>query len=61
MISDFLRDNPILTLLFCAHFLADFQWQSQSLADSKSHSCRGLWRHLLIVFLPLAALMILIP
>lgn len=34
MISDFLRDNPILTLLFCAHFLADFQWQSQSLADS---------------------------
>ncbi|HGD1640980.1 TPA: DUF3307 domain-containing protein [Streptococcus agalactiae] len=61
MISDFLRDNPILTLLFCAHFLADFQWQSQSLADSKSHSWRGLWRHLLIVFLPLAALMILIP
>ncbi len=51
MISDFLRDNPILTLLFCAHFLADFQWQSQSLADSKSHSWRGLWRHLLIVFL----------
>lgn len=40
MISDFLRDNPILTLLFCAHFLADFQWQSQSLADSKSHSWR---------------------
>ncbi|MCD0064643.1 DUF3307 domain-containing protein, partial [Streptococcus agalactiae] len=61
MISDFLRDNPILTLLFCAHFLADFQWQSQSLADSKSHSWRGLWRHRLIVFLPLAALMILIP
>lgn len=58
MISDFLRDNPILTLLFCAHFLADFQWQSQSLADSKSHSWRGLWRHLLIVFLPLAAFII---
>lgn len=49
MISDFLRDNPILTLLFCAHFLADFQWQSQSLADSKSHRRKGISKKQLLL------------
>lgn len=29
LVSHFLSHNPMLTLLFIAHFLADFQWQSQ--------------------------------
>ncbi|MFC3931552.1 DUF3307 domain-containing protein [Streptococcus dentapri] len=52
-LSTYLLENPILTLTFIAHFLADFQWQSQSLADKKVYSKAALNQHLVIVAIPL--------
>ncbi|BAQ24238.1 DUF3307 domain-containing protein [Streptococcus troglodytae] len=61
VISQFLSSNPVLTLLLIAHFLADFQWQSQKMADLKSSDWTYLIRHLIIVALPLILLSVVIP
>ncbi|WP_088723994.1 DUF3307 domain-containing protein [Streptococcus mutans] len=61
VISQFLSGNPVLTLLLIAHFLADFQWQSQKMADLKSSNWSYLIRHLIIVALPLILLSVVIP
>lgn len=61
VISQFLSGNPVLTLILIAHFLADFQWQSQKMADLKSSNWTYLIRHLIIVALPLILLSVVIP
>lgn len=57
--SDFFLQNPILLLTLIAHVLADFQWQSQKIADLKSRKLPYLMLHLIIVFLPLLMLSVL--
>ena len=59
--SDFFLQNPILLLTLIAHVLADFQWQSQKIADLKSRKLPYLMLHLIIVFLPLLMLSVLFP
>ncbi|WP_438272852.1 DUF3307 domain-containing protein [Streptococcus huangxiaojuni] len=59
--SAYLYDNPLLTLVLVAHFLADFQWQSQEMADKKASDKTFLIRHLLIVAAPLLIVFYLIP
>ncbi|AND79362.1 DUF3307 domain-containing protein [Streptococcus pantholopis] len=59
--SAYLYDNPLLTLVLIAHFLADFQWQSQEMADKKASDKTFLIRHLLIVAAPLILAFCLIP
>ncbi|MGT2928840.1 DUF3307 domain-containing protein [Streptococcus dentasini] len=59
--SDYLIKNPLLTLTLLAHFLADFQWQSQRMADQKSYSIQALAQHLIIVAIPLLLCFILDP
>lgn len=61
LVSHFLSHNPLLTLLLIAHFLADFQWQSQKMADLKSHNWFYLSEHLCIVALPLIFISVFIP
>ncbi|MGT2947890.1 DUF3307 domain-containing protein [Streptococcus devriesei] len=61
LVSHFLSHNPVLTLLFIAHFLADFQWQSQKMADLKSQNWQYLFKHLCIVALPLLFISLSIP
>lgn len=61
LVSHFLSHNPMLTLLFIAHFLADFQWQSQKMADLKSRDWRYLSKHLCIVALPLILISLCMP
>lgn len=59
--SDFFLQNPILLLTLIAHVLADFQWQSQKIADLKSRKFPYLILHLIIVFLPLLILSVFFP
>ncbi|VUX03115.1 Uncharacterised protein [Streptococcus constellatus] len=59
--SDFFLQNPILLLTLSAHILADFQWQSQKMADLKSRKFPYLILHLIIVFLPLLILSVFFP
>ncbi|EHJ52278.1 DUF3307 domain-containing protein [Streptococcus macacae] len=61
MFSQFLTNNPVLTLLLIAHFLADFQWQSQKMAELKSYKWAYLLKHLFIVALPLILIAFLVP
>nr|WP_231700385.1 DUF3307 domain-containing protein [Streptococcus halichoeri] len=55
-ISQYLGTHPLLTCYFICHFLSDFQWQSQHLADKKGTQLAALGKHILIVALPLVAL-----
>lgn len=59
--SDFFLKNPILLLALLAHVLADFQFQSQRMADLKSRRLNFLILHLGIVALPLLFLAIILP
>lgn len=54
--SDYFVQHPILLLTLLAHVLADFQWQSQKMADLKCRKLPYLLLHLAIVFLPLLIL-----
>ena len=54
--SEFFMQNPILVLTLLAHVLADFQLQSQKMADIKSRRLNFLILHLGIVLLPLLLL-----
>ena len=54
--SEFFMQNPILVLTLLAHVLADFQLQSQKMADLKSRRMNFLILHLGIVLLPLLLL-----
>ena len=47
--SEFFMQNPILVLTLLAHVLADFQLQSQKMADLKSRRMNFLILHLGIV------------
>lgn len=60
-LSGYLVHEPILTALFIAHFLSDFTFQSQTLADAKKTQLGALSIHLLIVGIPLIILAILFP
>lgn len=59
--SEFFMQNPILVLTLLAHVLADFQLQSQKMADLKSRRLNFLILHLAIVLLPLLFLGLLLP
>ena len=59
--SEFFMQNPILVLTLLAHVLADFQLQSQKMADLKSRRLNFLILHLGIVLLPLLLLGLLLP
>ena len=59
--SDYFVQHPILLLVLLAHVLADFQWQSQKMADLKCRKLPYLLLHLAIVFLPLLILSIFFP
>ena len=59
--SEFFMQNPILALTLLAHVLADFQLQSQKMADLKSRRLNFLILHLGIVLLPLLLLGIILP
>ena len=59
--SEFYLHNPILLLVLLAHILADFQLQSQKMADLKVRRLPFLLLHLGIVFLPLLILSLLFP
>ena len=59
--SEFFMQNPILVLTLLAHVLADFQLQSQKMADLKSRRLNFLILHLGIVLLPLLFLGLLLP
>ncbi|KHD46692.1 DUF3307 domain-containing protein [Streptococcus hongkongensis] len=60
-LSTFLKDNPLVTLYFIAHFLSDFQLQSQEIADKKNSDKNFLIKHLLGVALPLVVISIIVP
>ena len=59
--AEFFMQNPILVLTLLAHVLADFQLQSQKMADLKSRRLNFLILHLGIVLLPLLLLGIILP
>jgi len=59
--SEFFMQNPILVLTLLAHVLADFQLQSQKMADLKSQRLNFLILHLGIVLLPLLLLGLVLP
>ncbi|RSJ92184.1 hypothetical protein D8792_02925 [Streptococcus cristatus] len=59
--SEFFMQNPILVLTLLAHVLADFQLQSQKMADLKSRRMNFLILYLGIVLLPLLLLGLILP
>ena len=59
--SEFFMQNPILVLTLLAHVLADFQLQSQKMADLKSRRLNFLILHLGIVLLPLLSFVLVLP
>ncbi|CYX86208.1 membrane protein [Streptococcus suis] len=61
VISSYLIQHPVLTALLIAHFLSDFTFQSQALADDKKLHLKALFMHLFIVSLPLLILALLTP
>ncbi|HEL1569010.1 TPA: DUF3307 domain-containing protein [Streptococcus suis] len=61
VISSYLIQHPVLTALLIAHFLSDFTFQSQALADAKKLHLKALLMHLFIVAIPLLILALLTP
>lgn len=61
VISSYLIQHPVLTALLIAHFLSDFTFQSQALADAKKLHLKALFMHLFIVAIPLLILALLPP
>lgn len=61
VISSYLIQHPVLTALLIAHFLSDFTFQSQALADAKKLHLKALFMHLFIVAIPLLILALLTP
>lgn len=45
VISSYLIQHPVLTALLIAHFLSDFTFQSQALADDKKLHLKALFMH----------------
>ena len=60
-LSTFLTDNPLIIMYLIAHFLSDFQLQSQETSDKKNSEMNYLIKHLLGVALPLVIISIMIP
>ena len=59
-LSTFLTDNPLIIIYLIAHFLSDFQLQSQETSDKKNSEMNYLIKHLLGVALPLVIISIMI-
>ena len=59
--AEFFMQNPILVLTLLAHVLADFQLQSQKMADLKSRRLNFLILHSGIVLLPLLFFGLILP
>lgn len=55
-ISQYLLDNPYVTTLLICHFLSDFQFQNQDMADKKTYQKVYLIKHIIRVALPLVLL-----
>lgn len=60
-LSQYLLQNPILTLLLICHFLSDFHLQSQKVADLKDTNWGCLGIHLIGVALPLILVTVFVP
>ena len=56
VLSHYLVQEPILTALLIAHFLSDFTFQSQQLANAKRTNFLALVLHLTVVGIPLSIL-----
>lgn len=52
-LSQYLNQNPILSLMLICHFLSDFHLQSQKVADLKHTRKKYLLKHLFWVAIPL--------
>lgn len=61
ILSTYLVQEPVLLALLLGHFVGDFTFQSQRLADAKKEDIRALGLHLIIVALPLLILAIFLP
>ena len=61
VLSHYLVQEPILTALLIAHFLSDFTFQSQQLANAKRTNFLALVLHLTVVGIPLSILAFLLP
>lgn len=61
LLSSYLTGQPVLTMLILAHFVGDFIFQSQKLADKKKEQFSALCLHLILVALPLTVLALLFP
>jgi len=61
VLSHYLVQEPILTALLIAHFLSDFTFQSQQLANAKRMNFLALVLHLTVVGIPLSILAFLLP
>lgn len=60
-LSNYLFQNPTLTLLLICHFLSDFHLQSQEVADRKNRDKIYFLTHLIWVGFPLVILTIMLP
>ena len=60
VLSHYLVQEPILTALLIAHFLSDFTFQSQQLANAKRTNFLALVLHLTVVGIPLSILTFLL-
>ena len=61
VISYYLFEHLPFTLALIAHFLGDFHFQSQQLANQKKLNFKALLTHLLWVGLPLLMIVIIFP
>ena len=61
VISYYLFEHLLFTLALIAHFLGDFHFQSQALANEKKVSFKALLIHLFWVGLPLLMIAIIFP
>ncbi|MDV5975894.1 UNVERIFIED_CONTAM: DUF3307 domain-containing protein [Streptococcus canis] len=59
--SQYLTQNPVLTLFLICHVLSDYQLQSQRMADQKEQDLAYLGYHIIGVSVPLICLTIVIP
>ncbi len=60
-LSDYLIQNPLLTIFLICHFLSDFHLQSQKVADRKNTDKAYLLIHLIWVAVPLILVTIFLP
>ncbi|MGG6831332.1 UNVERIFIED_CONTAM: DUF3307 domain-containing protein [Streptococcus canis] len=59
--SQYLTQNPVLTLFLICHVLSDYQLQSQRMADQKEADLAYFGDHIIGVSIPLICLTLIIP